>query len=580
MSIKISDYFDLREYKSLNSNEITIYCDGSFYNELQLKKEFKLDKDISNDELLLEMYDRYQDTMFSKIDGIFSIVVKDLKNKKLILARDHSSIKPLYYYKDERYIAFSNRLKDLFEFDFIDKEINLAGLSNYFTYGYILQPNTIYKNCYKLVAGHQITIDLTHNSFDEKAFWDLGECYDVEKLKLDEKEFIDGAKRVFINSISKRLKKENKDEIASSLSGGYDSSTISAILSQQREIKTFTIGFDDESINEADDANKIARYLGVEHIVHYFSDEDALNIVPKLCEVYDEPFHDEGSIPTTLLSTIMKENGIKTVFVGDGGDEVFATADNLERFSTYLKYPSFLKANIFDTLSRLDLSLLPYLKDHNNIPTKFYKLMKILSSKDIPNMVKYKMSLFDPFEIRRLMGEEKIQFSSNFDDIYFGEYAQNVDLIIGSFFKSFLLDGEIVKTTNAYAQNSIDIREPFMDKELIAFMARVPQEIKVKDGIKKYILKEIAYEYLPKELLDRPKKGFAAPISRWMKGILNETLVSILNRDNLEKNSILNSDFVLEIKKRFFSGREEYRYKLWAIFLFQLWYEKNFVKKD
>jgi len=186
------------------------------------------------------------------------------------------------------------------------------------------------------------------------------------------------------------------------------------------------------------------------------------------------------------------------------------------------------------------------------------------------------MILFDPFEINRLVKNNDRTFKISLDDLKFGKNAEVVDEIIGSFFKSFLLDGEIIKTSNAYSSVGIDIREPFMDRELIEFMAKVPQNIKVKNKIKKYLLKEIVYEFIPKEIMDRPKKGFSSPISKWMRGILYDMVMSYVNKERIDNEGILNAEFAIEIRDRFFSGKEEYRYKLWSIFLFELWYEKNF----
>jgi len=335
------------------------------------------------------------------------------------------------------------------------------------------------------------------------------------------------------------------------------------------------MGFEDKSINEAPDAKKIAQHLGTDHIEHYFSASDALKIVPKLSEVYDEPFYDNGSIPTTLLASIAGEHEIDTIFAGDGGDEVFATADDIERFDTILSIPQPLRNGLYTLLNSVNPSHIPYLKENKNIPTKYYKLINIIKAKNIPEMVKIKMTLFHPFEINKLIQSDNIHYESIFDDIYFGEHAKSVDKVIGSYFKTFMTDGELIKTTQAFGHEHIAIREPYLDYDLIEFMSRVPSDIKIKNGIKKNLLKQIAYDYIPKELLDRPKKGFSVPFSAWMKNELKPLLMETLSIENLKKDGILNPEYVINIRNSFLNGKEEYKYKIWSILLYQLWFEKN-----
>ncbi len=556
-------------------HDTAVQFNGTLYNSHILKNKLSLKTPLNDAELLLIAYEKWGTSLLQKLDGIFSFALFDKQKNILILAKDRISVKPLYYYHDNNYFLFGSSLKRLSKLDAFSKSINLAALSNYFTYGYIMQPNTIYKNCFKVKSGHFITFDTLQKSFKEEKYWDLGSHYDTPKQKITEVAFKEKAAQLLKHSIKKRLPQEG--EYAASLSGGYDSSTIAALLQEisPKKIKTFTIGFEDESINEAPEAKKIAIHLGTEHIEHYFSASDALNIVPKLSEVYDEPFYDNGSIPTTLLASIAKEHDISTIFAGDGGDEVFATADDIERFDSILSFPQPLRDGIYTFLNTFNPSAIPYLKDNKNIPTKYFKFINIIKAKNIPEMVKVKMILFHPFEISTLLQSSDIHYTSVFDNIYFGPYAQSVDQVIGSYFKTFMTDGELIKTTQAFSKQHIAIREPYLDLDLINFMAHVPSDIKIKNGIKKNLLKQIAYDYIPKELLDRPKKGFSVPFSAWMKNELKALMMETLSPKNLQKDGILNPEYVTTIKNNFLNGKEEYKYKLWSILLYQLWYEKN-----
>ncbi len=567
--------------KSLLFNHFHQYHDsaiqftGTLYNSHILKNKLSLNETLSDAQLLLIAYEKWGTSLLKELEGIFSFALFDKQKNIVILAKDRISIKPLYYYHDSDSFLFGSSLKTLSNLDLFSKNINISALSNYFTYGYIMQPNTIYKNCFKIKSGHFLTFDILHKTFKEEKYWDLGSSYETPKLNISEREFKEEAKNLLKQSIEKRLPDEG--EYAASLSGGYDSSTVAALLQEKsaKKIKTFTMGFEDESINEAPEAKKIANHLGTEHIEHYFSASDALKIVPMLSEVYDEPFYDNGSIPTTLLASIAKEHGISTIFAGDGGDEVFATADDIERFDRILSFPQYFRNGIYSILNSFNPSMMPYLKENKNIPTKYFKFINIIKAKNIPEMVKVKMTLFHPSEISTLIQSNDIHYASVFDDIYFGPYAQSVDKVIGSYFKTFMTDGELIKTTQAFSQQNIAIREPYLDMNLIHFMAQVPGEIKIKGNIKKNLLKQISYDYIPRELLERPKKGFSVPFSAWMKNELKPLMMETLSPENLKKDGILNADYVTSIKNNFLNGKEEYKYKLWSILLYQLWYEKN-----
>ncbi len=582
MKQKLFSYINLHDISHLDghwhhhpSQYLSIQYTGRLYNAKDIAISLHLSKQSNEATLILEGYRQWGDTLFDKLDGIFAFVIIDKKKGKIILVKDHVSIKSLYYYHDRDRLLFSSSLKELSNSKYYTKHLNHSALSNYFTYGYILQPNTIFKDCYKVKSGHYITIDIKTNVLKEKKYWDLGACYDTPKLDLSEEDVTERAKKLLKEAVKKRILQT--DNFAASLSGGYDSSTIAAILQEStpHKIKTFTIGFEDTSLNEAPDAKKIAQHLGTEHIEHYFTAKDALYIVPKLSEIFDEPFYDNGSIPTTLLASLAKKEGIENIFAGDGGDEVFATADDIARFDRILATPQSLRNMIFKLLTLWNPTATPYFKNNKNIPTKYYKFAHILKAHNIPEMVKIKMTLFHPQEIQRLLKNNDTTFYSIFDELYFGQYAQSVDKVIGSYFKTFMTDGELIKTTQTFRAENIDIREPYLDKKLISFMAQVPAEIKIKNGVKKNLLKHIAHDYIPKPLLDRPKKGFSIPFGAWMRGELYPLLNDTLNQENLNKDGILDTTYVLELKNLFLSGKEEYKYKLWSILLYQLWYEKN-----
>ncbi len=560
----------------MHDNTLFIQCDGIFYNASDLKKALDLPSETDDAQLILHGYRRWgMQTLLRRLEGVFSFVLFDTERALLLLARDHVGVKPLFFYHTPELFAFSSSLHHLAQSDFFEKRLSDTALRDYFTYGFVLQPDTIYANCYKVRSGHFLVYDLHRDTLYEERYWGLGACYDQTKLDLDEASLQQEVARVLTDAVQKRL--FGVQEVGISLSGGYDSSVLAALLQAQsgRKIKTFTIGFEDAKYDESPDARKIAAHLGTEHTEYRFTAQDAVKTVPMLSDVFAEPFYNNGAIPTLLLSHIVHESRMKTLFVGDGGDEVFATADDAGRFEAVLGFPRPLKRGISKLLQALDPTGLPYLRHYKNMPTRYYKMVQMLDAGDIPSMVELRLMLFHPHEQKKLLLRHVQSEKNMFAQIGFGSHAEGVDQIIGSYFKSLLINAELVKTTQSLGLYDITPRVPYLDIALIELMAKVPARLKIKGGVKKYLLKNIAYAYIPEALLDRPKRGFSVPFSKWMRKELKPLVDAILSEENLARDGVLNPRYVMSLKKEFYRGNEDYKYKLWAIFLFQLWYEKH-----
>lgn len=576
---KIFEYVDFSNNNPMmthvNKQEhVVVNFYGSLYNEKALQDAFGLSDDSDSVALITAGYKMLETKLFEKLDGVYSITIYDTKKKMLYLVKDRAGIQPLYFYDHANTLIFGSSLKDFYTVPSFRRKIDKNALALYLSYGYILQPYTIFEDTRKVKSGHFIAYDMQTQSWIEEAYWSLESCYEQEKAPILEPKALETIEQILYKSIDKRI--DLNKNIASSLSGGYDSSITAALLSQRsaQKIDTFTIGFNQQDINEAHHAKKIAAYLGSNHHEHYFNDQDAIDIVPKLCEVYDEPFADYGATPTVLMGMIVKKSGFDTLFVGDGGDEVFATADDVKQFDHLLKTPRIFKNGIYHLLNSFNPIKIPILKNYQNFPTKYYKFLQLLKAQKISEMVKTKPVLFYQDEIKILLKDEKTKFYTTFDEIAFPKFAETVDQVIGSYFKTSMVDAELVKSFQATSYANISIKEPLLDLELIQFMARVPGDLKIKDGTKKYLLKQIAHQYIPKELLDRPKSGFDIPFSIWLNGPLKALLFEHINEKRLKEDGFFDSDSVLMIRDAFYAGNEGYKYKLWTLFLFQLWYHK------
>ncbi len=578
---KIFEFVDLKRELPFSNhadikNDLIINYYGSVYNQESLKKELKLTDEIETVDLISYAYKTFGTEMFKKLDGVFSLTIYDQKENMLYLVKDRVGLQPLYFYDHNQTLIFGNSLKDFYSIPTFTKKIDKNALALYLTYGYILQPYTIFEHTHKIKSGHFVAYDMKSLSWEQKAYWKLESCYEKEKTPLDENNVSKSVEELLHSAIEKRV--DSKELIATSLSGGYDSSTVAALLTQKssQKIDTFTIGFNEKEINEAHHAKKIAAHLSTNHHEHYFSESDAIDIIPKLSQVYDEPFADYGATPTVLMAELVKKSGFNTLFVGDGGDEVFATADDVAQFDKLLHTPMVLKNSVYHLLNIMNPLKIPLLKSYQNFPTKYYKLLQLLRAANISQMVKVKPILFYDEEIKKLLKNDTTKFKTTFDEIDFPKFAETVDQVIGSYFKTTMVDAELVKSFQATRYANIAIKEPLLDIDLIHYMAGVSRNLKIKEGEKKYILKQIAHKYIPKNLLDRPKSGFAIPFSTWLKGPLKDLLYTHVNEKRLEDDGLFDTKSVIKIRDAFYGGKESYKYKLWTLFLFQLWYDKVF----
>lgn len=538
---------------------------------------FTGDNTLLGDELALK-YQNQGMAFLKDLDHSFSLFIHDKLNNQLFIAKDKTGIEPLYFCDDKHHIIVGTHLKAFKELEAFTPIINPSSIGEYMQFGSILQPNTIFKDCYKVCAGEYVCFDLNKHSYTTSKYWELEACYDDEKMQKSETDILKESHTLLQQSVEEASKNTN---FGLSLSGGYDSSTLVAIAQAQsdKKLDTFTIGFHCDEIDEAPHAKAIAKHLGTNHHEHYCTAQDALKLIPKMCEVYDEPFADYASSPTMITAQLLKEHHLSSIISGDGGDEVFATAEDVHLFEKIDNTPMLLKQLLAQPLALLPIDKIPYLKNHNNLAKKIEKLQQILRAKNISKMVEARNTLFLEKELETQIKAYTKPLQNGFDMLNFRGSVQAVDEIIGSYFKTTMADGELIKSYSAMNHLDIKLHTPFLNPTLIKYMAQVPSSIKIKDGIKKYLLKEIAYQYIPKELIERPKAGFAIPFDAWMKNELKEVLYEQINKKRLDKDNIFYTSSIIDIRDQFYAGNNAYKYKLWRIFIFQLWYE-NFQKNN
>jgi len=282
-----------RAHQPMTFEQFTIVYNGEVYNfkEIRIdleKYKYTFNSD-SDTEVILKAYHKWGIDAVQQFNGMFAIAIYDQQTKKLTLIRDRAGVKPLYWYQKNGLFMFASELKSFHENPCFEKEINIDALSLFFQYGYILQPYSIFKNSFKLKAGHYIELDLKNKNLQEIKYWDVVDCYNQPKLVISEQEAIEETERLLKKAFEYRMVADVP--VGMFLSGGYDSSAVTAILQSDRteKLKTFTIGFYEDKFNEAPYAKKVAEYLGSDHTENYCTQKDALEILPKLPEILDEP---------------------------------------------------------------------------------------------------------------------------------------------------------------------------------------------------------------------------------------------------------------------------------------------------
>lgn len=557
-----------------------ISYNGEVYNHDEIREElansgYKFNSH-SDTEVILKSYMEWKDKCIEKFHGMFVFAIYSKKDQTLFLARDRVGVKPLYFYKTPDTFLFSSEIKAFHEHPSFDKKISYEGLSQFLKYSYIPAPYTIFEDCYKLEAGHFMYVDLETLDIEKKCYWDPQTFYDMPKLDISYEEAKKKLEEILTKSFELRMISDVP--VGMFLSGGIDSSTLLALLSKdkKREIKTFTIGFDENEFNEAVFAKEYAKHLGTEHYEHYLSKQDSLDIIPKLPEIWDEPFADASQIPTYLVSKFTKEY-VTVSLSADGGDELFFGYPKYwltkDRVKTIKKYKG-----LFSIASLLSDDILVKLGSKLNIGDKLLKTKLLLKKEGT--------IYSNAFDVGQHIYSEHYQnkiFNKNFEkDIennlkkFDNASVSDEEKMLLVDFKTYLPDDILTKVDRATMAVSLEGREPFLDQDILEFVARLPFEYKYKDGVTKKILRDILYKYIPKEMVERPKMGFGIPLETWCKEDerLSKIVKEQLSKERIEKDGIFDYDVIGSELERYFNGEKISFNKIWTLFMFQMWYER------
>ena len=580
-----------------NSSRFILTYNGEIYNHLEIRKEIeKSNSNIkwygnSDTETLLEAIDFWGiEITLQKIDGMFAFGLWDQKTRCLTLVKDRIGEKPLYYgwqgKGDNKIFLFSSELKALKMHPEFKGEINRDAIALQLRHNCVPAPYSIYKDIHKLLPGCYLQLkesDLKKCLIPQsKIYWSLTESAiygNNNQLILSEIDIQKGLEKHLRSSVKKQMISDVP--IGAFLSGGIDSSTVVALMQSQSNhpIKTFTIGFSEEDYSEAKYAKKIAKHLGTDHTELYVSSKMAMEIIPKLPSIYDEPFSDSSQIPTYLVSQLAKQH-VKVSLSGDGGDELFCGYNRYimsKKFSNIFRLmPLFFRKILSNRLELISTknwdklsNFLPFLDQYSNFGDKMHKVVNVLKAKDLDDLYYMLCSHWqNPTELL-INSKEPGTLLTEFKPELKG--LNNQQQMMALDFITYLSDDILVKVDRAAMASSLETRVPFLDHKLIEYVWKIPHSLKFRNGQGKWILRQILNQYIPENLTKRSKMGFGIPIDTWLRGPLRDWAENLLNEKRLKEEGFFNPKLIRDKWEDHLSDKRNWQSDLWDILMFQAW---------
>ncbi|WP_412776719.1 asparagine synthase (glutamine-hydrolyzing) [Thalassospira lucentensis] len=573
---------------SANGRYVMVY-NGEIYNTEELRQKLASAniawRGHSDTEVIVECIAHWgvRETV-KRLIGMFAIALWDRNANKLTLVRDRLGIKPLYWSRYDGNIGFASEVKGLLAGNAISREVNHSGLEAYLRFGYVPSGHSIYAHAKMLKPGHILEIT-GHDQASEFAYWSVEDAVlngQTHAWSGDDQSAIDALEDLLRDAVSRRMVADVP--LGAFLSGGIDSSTIVALMQSvsDRPVKTFSVGFDDAAFNEAAFAGEVARHLKTDHTELYVTPQDALDLVPKLSETYDEPFFDSSAIPTYLISALTRKE-VTVALSGDGGDETFGGytrylwARQLSKAAGSIPFGASMVARMLTMLSPEQwdnlVGLVPGGSATSAIGDKIHKAAPLLAIKDDLDRYHALLSLFDTDKLLgRREGRKKIRVPGE-------KFCRNRNLDYVSSMQvmdtmMYMVDDVLTKVDRASMANSLEVRVPFIDHRVIEFGWRLPAHLKLNGSVGKYAVRQILYKYVPRELIDRPKTGFGVPLAQWLRGPLREWMGDHLANDALYNDLGLDRRYIDRLHQEHMSGRRNWGHQLWTIAMLSDWQQR------
>ena len=555
-----------------------ITYNGEVYNYIEIREELEAKGHTfathSDTEVVLRQYMEDGVDCLAKLNGMFSFAIWDRDEGRLFLARDRMGIKPLHYACVDGDLVFASEIKSLLRFPGLSREIDPLSLSKFLAFSYIPAPHSMFRHIRKLEPGSFLLF--SKNGLTKDVYWDIplndnpisgmarGECEeDIRNLLRD--------------SVKKRLRSDVP--VGVFLSGGVDSSAITAFAAEATSgpVHTFSVGFEEASYDESPYAKQVAELFATDHHHEILSEKTAVEMIPTVMGILDEPFGDPSILPTYLLSKFTSQH-VKVALGGDGGDELFAG------------YPAFACHKITERLSILPTGvrdrIMGWAKKipvSHSYASKGYLLQQFFKGVGISPEVRFFLWLgaFGNDRRRQVLGEDlrgQLARENPYEDII--NYVRQSGLVsdferlLYLCAKLYMQDGILVKVDRASMANSLEVRTPFLDHDFVSYVSRLPSSYKLRGLKSKFILKRAMQPILPKNIIHRQKAGFSIPVAKWMKSDLREMMEDLCSPASLAKDGLLDPAQVRVLLDEHYDNRRDNRKEIWPLFAFLMWRER------
>lgn len=553
-----------------------IAFNGEIYNHLALRQKLEAQhqssawRGHSDTETLLACLSAWgiEQTLQATV-GMFAFALWDKQNQMLTLARDRLGEKPLYWGWCNNTLLFGSELKAMKVHPAFNAEIDRNALALLLRHNYIPAPHSIYQGIHKLPAGHYVQINQKQGAAGAipQAYWSLNQVIDSGLANP-----FAGSDDDAVTALEQRISQSVAGQMLSDvplgafLSGGVDSSTIVALMQQQsaRPVRTFAIGFDEPGYNEAQYAKDVATHLGTDHTELYVGSTEALAVIPDLPSIYCEPFADSSQIPTFLVSKMAKQY-VTVSLSGDGGDELFGGynpyqfAPKVWRAIRCLPLPlRKLATNVFSSMP---------------MPDKIYKLLQVLPARNRDDFYAILMSHWIQPE-HAVVGVSAVSFPSS-NQLCWPQMDSFAHWMMAMDAKQYMPDDILVKVDRAAMANSLETRVPLLDHRVVEFAWQLPLHMKIRNGVGKWVLREVLYRHVPRNLIERPKKGFSIPLAQWLRGPLRDWADALMDERRLLQEGFFTPQPIRTLWHEHLTGKRDNALKLWSVLMFQAWLEQQ-----
>jgi asparagine synthase (glutamine-hydrolysing) len=570
---------------------VIVMMNGELYNyrEVRADLEKRGHKFTTNSdtEILPHLYEEYGDALVDHVNGMYAFSLWDSRAKKLIIARDRFGEKPLYYGVFDGKLIWASEPKALLAHPSVKPELDLNALRHYVSFDYVPAPMSIYKGVHKLPAAHMIVVE--KGEIRTRRYWDLkwgqdssGANGSVPAKTQRRKDKADELRNLLSDAVRMRLVSDVPLGIL--LSGGIDSSTVAAFATQHatERVKTFSIGFEEDSFDESKYARQVAKHLNTEHYEDKLSATTAGDLISEIGTWLDEPISDGSLIPTYLLARFVRKH-VTVALGGDGGDELFAGYPMYYAHGVAAKYnaiPGFIRSGLIEPV----VNALPVSTNNLSFDYKAKRFVRAAKFDDVARHHSW-FGSFSTDQHEKLFTHDVLDTTDA--DIYRGvrdlvgasdpenviERMQYADI------NFYLAEDILTKVDRAAMAVSLETRAPFLDPRVGQFAASIPVDYKLKGKTGKVILKEAMKDLLPHNILHRPKKGFGIPIAEWLKGRLNGLMHEVLSPERLRSQGLFNGEYVQRLIREHESGAASHHKELWTLLVFQLWFDR-FLRRD